>query len=126
MIFFLFYSCDGSFALGYVTVALANSAKFNIEPIQLYSFLSLLQGMDVPLFKSAYESPKMDFLLAHSAFCRDVLKLQKGQRAVISNGRVSWTIIRLYLLVHDIVSSSHPASCFFSADHWSTEERGDL
>ncbi|XP_057190246.1 UDP-glucose:glycoprotein glucosyltransferase 1 isoform X1 [Triplophysa rosa] len=45
-------------------------------------------GMDVPLFKSAYESPKVDFLLAHSVFCRDVLKLQKGQRAVISNGRI--------------------------------------
>ncbi|XP_072544405.1 UDP-glucose:glycoprotein glucosyltransferase 1 isoform X2 [Salminus brasiliensis] len=45
-------------------------------------------GMDVPLFKSAYESPKVDFLLAHSAYCRDVLKLHKGQRAVISNGRI--------------------------------------
>uniref|UniRef100_A0AAR2L2Z5 UDP-glucose ceramide glucosyltransferase-like 1 n=1 Tax=Pygocentrus nattereri TaxID=42514 RepID=A0AAR2L2Z5_PYGNA len=45
-------------------------------------------GMDVPLFKSAYESPKMDFLLAHAAYCRDVLKLRKGQRAVISNGRI--------------------------------------
>ncbi|XP_050991856.1 UDP-glucose:glycoprotein glucosyltransferase 1 isoform X2 [Labeo rohita] len=45
-------------------------------------------GMDVPLFKSAYESPNMNFLLAHSAYCRDVLKLQKGQRAVISNGRI--------------------------------------
>ncbi|XP_054652260.1 UDP-glucose:glycoprotein glucosyltransferase 1 isoform X2 [Dunckerocampus dactyliophorus] len=45
-------------------------------------------GMDVSLFKSAYESPKFDFLLSHAAYCRDVLKLQKGQRAVISNGRV--------------------------------------
>ncbi|XP_066537014.1 UDP-glucose:glycoprotein glucosyltransferase 1 isoform X2 [Hoplias malabaricus] len=45
-------------------------------------------GMDVPLFKSAYESPKVDFLLAHAAYCRDVLKLRKGQRAVISNGRI--------------------------------------
>uniref|UniRef100_A0A671L3N4 UDP-glucose ceramide glucosyltransferase-like 1 n=1 Tax=Sinocyclocheilus anshuiensis TaxID=1608454 RepID=A0A671L3N4_9TELE len=45
-------------------------------------------GMDVPLFKSAYESPNVNFLLAHSAYCRDVLKLQKGQRAVISNGRI--------------------------------------
>uniref|UniRef100_A0A673I2L8 UDP-glucose ceramide glucosyltransferase-like 1 n=1 Tax=Sinocyclocheilus rhinocerous TaxID=307959 RepID=A0A673I2L8_9TELE len=49
---------------------------------------SALQGMDVPLFKSAYESPNVNFLLAHSAYCRDVLKLQKGQRAVISNGRI--------------------------------------
>ncbi|XP_042574669.1 UDP-glucose:glycoprotein glucosyltransferase 1-like isoform X4 [Cyprinus carpio] len=45
-------------------------------------------GMDVPLFKSAYESSNVNFLLAHSAYCRDVLKLQKGQRAVISNGRI--------------------------------------
>ncbi|XP_030630262.1 UDP-glucose:glycoprotein glucosyltransferase 1 isoform X2 [Chanos chanos] len=45
-------------------------------------------GMDVALFKSAYDSSKMDFLLAHAVYCRDVLKLQKGQRAVISNGRI--------------------------------------
>ncbi|KAG9343548.1 hypothetical protein JZ751_013714 [Albula glossodonta] len=45
-------------------------------------------GMDVALFKSAYESPKVDFLLSHAAYCRDVLKLKKGQRAVISNGRI--------------------------------------
>jgi len=45
--------------------------------------------MDVPLFKSAYESSNVNFLLAHSAYCQDVLKLKKGQRAVISNGRVS-------------------------------------
>uniref|UniRef100_A0A8C9T0D2 UDP-glucose ceramide glucosyltransferase-like 1 n=1 Tax=Scleropages formosus TaxID=113540 RepID=A0A8C9T0D2_SCLFO len=45
-------------------------------------------GMDVPLFKSSYESPKVDFLLSHAAYCQDVLKLKKGQRAIISNGRV--------------------------------------
>ncbi|XP_012736496.2 UDP-glucose:glycoprotein glucosyltransferase 1 isoform X1 [Fundulus heteroclitus] len=45
-------------------------------------------GMDLPLFRSAYEGPKFDFLLSHAAYCRDVLKLKKGQRAVISNGRV--------------------------------------
>ncbi|XP_017270490.1 UDP-glucose:glycoprotein glucosyltransferase 1 isoform X1 [Kryptolebias marmoratus] len=45
-------------------------------------------GMDLSLFKSAYEGPKFDFLLSHAAFCRDVLKLKKGQRAVISNGRI--------------------------------------
>lgn len=35
----------------------------------------------------------MDFILSHAVYCRDVLKLKKGQRAVISNGRVrilSW------------------------------------
>lgn len=45
--------------------------------------------MDLSLFRSAYDSPKFDFLLSHAAYCRDVLKLKKGQRAVISNGRVS-------------------------------------
>uniref|UniRef100_A0A8C2X5R1 UDP-glucose ceramide glucosyltransferase-like 1 n=1 Tax=Cyclopterus lumpus TaxID=8103 RepID=A0A8C2X5R1_CYCLU len=45
-------------------------------------------GMDVPLFKDAYEGPKFDFLLSHAAYCRDVLKLKKGQMAVISNGRI--------------------------------------
>ncbi|XP_055013618.1 UDP-glucose:glycoprotein glucosyltransferase 1 [Boleophthalmus pectinirostris] len=45
-------------------------------------------GMDMALFKSAYEDSKFDFLLSHAAFCRDVLKLKKGQRAVISNGRI--------------------------------------
>ncbi|KAK7904184.1 hypothetical protein WMY93_016791 [Mugilogobius chulae] len=45
-------------------------------------------GMDMSLFKSAYEDSKLDFLLSHAAFCRDVLKLKKGQRAVLSNGRI--------------------------------------
>uniref|UniRef100_A0A8C2TUX1 UDP-glucose ceramide glucosyltransferase-like 1 n=1 Tax=Coturnix japonica TaxID=93934 RepID=A0A8C2TUX1_COTJA len=36
----------------------------------------------------AFESPKVDFILSHAVYCRDVLKLKKGQRAVISNGRV--------------------------------------
>uniref|UniRef100_A0A7N9AML1 UDP-glucose glycoprotein glucosyltransferase 1 n=1 Tax=Mastacembelus armatus TaxID=205130 RepID=A0A7N9AML1_9TELE len=45
-------------------------------------------GMDVPLFKAAYEGPKFGFLLSHAAYCRDVLKLKRGQRAVISNGRI--------------------------------------
>uniref|UniRef100_A0A672IRW4 UDP-glucose ceramide glucosyltransferase-like 1 n=1 Tax=Salarias fasciatus TaxID=181472 RepID=A0A672IRW4_SALFA len=49
-------------------------------------------GMDLSLFKSAYEGPKFDFLLSHAAYCRDVLKLKRGQRAVISNGRVSHSL----------------------------------
>lgn len=44
--------------------------------------------MDVSLFKEAFESSKMDFILSHALYCRDVLKLKKGQRMVISNGRV--------------------------------------
>ncbi|XP_073432558.1 UDP-glucose:glycoprotein glucosyltransferase 1 isoform X2 [Dendrobates tinctorius] len=45
-------------------------------------------GMDVSLFREAFESPKVDFILSHSAYCRDVLKLKKGERAVIGNGRI--------------------------------------
>uniref|UniRef100_A0AAV2JJA9 UDP-glucose ceramide glucosyltransferase-like 1 n=1 Tax=Knipowitschia caucasica TaxID=637954 RepID=A0AAV2JJA9_KNICA len=45
-------------------------------------------GMDMTTFKSSYEDSKFDFLLSHAAFCRDVLKLKRGQRAVISNGRI--------------------------------------
>ncbi|XP_060034152.1 UDP-glucose:glycoprotein glucosyltransferase 1 [Erinaceus europaeus] len=45
-------------------------------------------GMDFSLFKEVFESPKMDFLLSHAIYCRDVLKLKKGQRAVVSNGRI--------------------------------------
>ncbi|XP_019359258.1 PREDICTED: UDP-glucose:glycoprotein glucosyltransferase 1 isoform X2 [Gavialis gangeticus] len=45
-------------------------------------------GMDINSFKDAFESPKVDFVLSHAVYCRDVLKLKKGQRAVISNGRI--------------------------------------
>ncbi|XP_058520351.1 UDP-glucose:glycoprotein glucosyltransferase 1 [Ochotona princeps] len=45
-------------------------------------------GMDFSLFNEVFESSKMDFILSHAVYCRDVLKLKKGQRAVISNGRI--------------------------------------
>uniref|UniRef100_A0A8C5LDS4 UDP-glucose:glycoprotein glucosyltransferase 1 n=1 Tax=Jaculus jaculus TaxID=51337 RepID=A0A8C5LDS4_JACJA len=45
-------------------------------------------GMDFSLFKEVFESSRMDFILSHAMYCRDVLKLKKGQRAVISNGRI--------------------------------------
>ncbi|XP_062039182.1 UDP-glucose:glycoprotein glucosyltransferase 1 isoform X1 [Lepus europaeus] len=45
-------------------------------------------GMDFSLFKEVFESSKLDFILSHAMYCRDVLKLKKGQRAVISNGRI--------------------------------------
>uniref|UniRef100_A0A8C4EH43 UDP-glucose ceramide glucosyltransferase-like 1 n=1 Tax=Dicentrarchus labrax TaxID=13489 RepID=A0A8C4EH43_DICLA len=45
-------------------------------------------GRTASLFCEAYEGPKFDFLLSHTAYCRDVLKLKKGQKAVISNGRI--------------------------------------
>nr|XP_051704719.1 UDP-glucose:glycoprotein glucosyltransferase 1 isoform X1 [Oryctolagus cuniculus] len=45
-------------------------------------------GMDFGLFKEVFESSKLDFILSHAIYCKDVLKLKKGQRAVISNGRI--------------------------------------
>ncbi|KAM4859019.1 UDP-glucose:glycoprotein glucosyltransferase 1 isoform 1-T1 [Thomomys bottae] len=45
-------------------------------------------GMDFSVFKEVFESSSMDFILSHAVYCRDVLKLKKGQRAVISNGRI--------------------------------------
>uniref|UniRef100_A0AAY5F5Y9 UDP-glucose ceramide glucosyltransferase-like 1 n=1 Tax=Electrophorus electricus TaxID=8005 RepID=A0AAY5F5Y9_ELEEL len=51
-------------------------------------------GMDVSLFMSVYQSSKVNFLLAHADYCRDVLKLRKGQRAVISNGRLPFCVVR--------------------------------
>ncbi|KAL7990729.1 hypothetical protein Chor_014159 [Crotalus horridus] len=45
-------------------------------------------GMEINTFKAALDAPKVDFILSHAVYCRDVLKLKKGQRAVISNGRI--------------------------------------
>uniref|UniRef100_A0A4X2L323 UDP-glucose ceramide glucosyltransferase-like 1 n=1 Tax=Vombatus ursinus TaxID=29139 RepID=A0A4X2L323_VOMUR len=45
-------------------------------------------GMDVGLFKDAFESFKADFILSHALYCMEVLKLKRGERAVISNGRI--------------------------------------
>lgn len=57
---------------------------FHVSVTSIFFF----QGMDTNIFKEAFESPKVDFILSHAIYCRDVLKLKKGQRAVISNGRV--------------------------------------
>ncbi|KAM4771197.1 UDP-glucose:glycoprotein glucosyltransferase 1 [Rhinophrynus dorsalis] len=45
-------------------------------------------GMDNRLFSEAFESTNVDFVLSHTVYCRDVLKLKKGERAIISNGRI--------------------------------------
>ncbi|KAL8187543.1 UNVERIFIED_CONTAM: UDP-glucose:glycoprotein glucosyltransferase 1, partial [Gekko kuhli] len=45
-------------------------------------------GMDMDTFEDAFQSPKVDFILSHIMYSRDVLKMKKGQRAVISNGRI--------------------------------------
>ncbi|XP_056420029.1 UDP-glucose:glycoprotein glucosyltransferase 1 isoform X2 [Hyla sarda] len=45
-------------------------------------------GMDVGLFREAFDSTKVDFILSHAAYSRDVLKLKRGERAIIGNGRI--------------------------------------
>ncbi|XP_020390116.1 UDP-glucose:glycoprotein glucosyltransferase 1 isoform X4 [Rhincodon typus] len=45
-------------------------------------------GMDNDAFKKMFETLKLDFILSHSSFCKDVVKLKGGQRAIISNGRI--------------------------------------
>uniref|UniRef100_I3JP69 UDP-glucose ceramide glucosyltransferase-like 1 n=1 Tax=Oreochromis niloticus TaxID=8128 RepID=I3JP69_ORENI len=49
----------------------------------------LMQGMDVDAFEKKFNTLEVDFIHTQQLFCQDVLKLNPGQRAVISNGRVS-------------------------------------
>ncbi|XP_051873658.1 UDP-glucose:glycoprotein glucosyltransferase 1 isoform X2 [Pristis pectinata] len=45
-------------------------------------------GMENAAFKKMFESVSLDFILSHSSFCKDVVKVNGGQRAIISNGRI--------------------------------------
>ncbi|XP_041663125.1 UDP-glucose:glycoprotein glucosyltransferase 2 [Cheilinus undulatus] len=48
----------------------------------------LMQGMDSDAFEKKFNTMEVDFIHSHQLFCREVLKLRPGQRAVISNGRI--------------------------------------
>ncbi|XP_028290980.1 UDP-glucose:glycoprotein glucosyltransferase 2 isoform X3 [Gouania willdenowi] len=48
----------------------------------------LMQGMDADAFEKKFNTMEVDFIRSQRLFCRDVLKLGPGQRAVISNGRI--------------------------------------
>ncbi|CAN9497714.1 unnamed protein product [Ophioblennius macclurei] len=48
----------------------------------------LMQGMDADAFEKKFNTLEVDFIRSQQLFCRDVLKLSPGQRAVISNGRI--------------------------------------
>ncbi|XP_061549023.1 UDP-glucose:glycoprotein glucosyltransferase 2 isoform X5 [Phycodurus eques] len=48
----------------------------------------LLQGMDTDAFEKKFNTLEVNFVRSQQLFCRDVLKLSAGQRAVISNGRI--------------------------------------
>uniref|UniRef100_A0A670I5N9 UDP-glucose ceramide glucosyltransferase-like 1 n=1 Tax=Podarcis muralis TaxID=64176 RepID=A0A670I5N9_PODMU len=69
----------------------SNNAKNFITKLAKEENAKMLEaGADITEFAEAFDSPKVDFVLSHTMYSRDVLKLKKGQRAVISNGRVSW------------------------------------
>lgn len=48
----------------------------------------LKQGMDHDAFEKKFNTMEVDFLHSQQKYCREVLKLQAGQRAVVSNGRI--------------------------------------
>ncbi|TMS21155.1 UDP-glucose:glycoprotein glucosyltransferase 1 [Larimichthys crocea] len=86
-------------------------------------------GMDVSLFKDSYEGPKYDFLLSHAAYCRDVLKLKKGQKAVISNGRIIGPLEEEevfnqddFLLLESIILKTSGERIKSKVQHFGTEE----
>ena len=46
------------------------------------------QGMDADAFEKKFNTLEVHLVRSQQLFCRDVLKLSPGQRAVVSNGRV--------------------------------------
>uniref|UniRef100_A0A7N6BS09 UDP-glucose ceramide glucosyltransferase-like 1 n=1 Tax=Anabas testudineus TaxID=64144 RepID=A0A7N6BS09_ANATE len=48
----------------------------------------LMQGVEVDAFEKKFNTLEVDFIRSQQLFCRDVLKLSPGQRAVVSNGRI--------------------------------------
>lgn len=44
--------------------------------------------MDLEAFKKAFETTDPESLKLHQPFCRSVLNMRPGQRAVIANGKV--------------------------------------
>uniref|UniRef100_A0A672RGF5 UDP-glucose glycoprotein glucosyltransferase 2 n=1 Tax=Sinocyclocheilus grahami TaxID=75366 RepID=A0A672RGF5_SINGR len=51
----------------------------------------LKQGMDHDAFEKKFNTMEVDFLHSQQKYCKEVLKLKAGQRAVVSNGRVRFT-----------------------------------
>ncbi|XP_062312651.1 UDP-glucose:glycoprotein glucosyltransferase 2 isoform X3 [Osmerus eperlanus] len=48
----------------------------------------LVQGMDTDAFEKTFNTLEVHLLRSQQLFCRDVLKLSPGRRAVVSNGRI--------------------------------------
>ncbi|XP_072330785.1 UDP-glucose:glycoprotein glucosyltransferase 1 isoform X2 [Scyliorhinus torazame] len=67
-------------------LAKEETAKALAEGADIIEFA--VGGMDNDAFKKMFETLNLDFILSHSSFCKDVVKLKGGQRTVISNGRI--------------------------------------
>ncbi|KAI2660673.1 UDP-glucose:glycoprotein glucosyltransferase 2 [Labeo rohita] len=48
----------------------------------------LKQGMDNDAFEKKFNTMEVDFLHSQQKYCKEILKLKPGQRAVVSNGRI--------------------------------------
>lgn len=74
----------------------------------------LLKGMDDDAFEKKFNTMEVDFIESQQLFCREVLKLSPGERAVISNGRLlglfdeqeEFTVEDFHLLEKITLSSS--------------------
>ncbi|KAF7667781.1 hypothetical protein LDENG_00047960 [Lucifuga dentata] len=72
------------------------------------------KGMDEDTFEKKLNTLEVDFIFSQQLFCRDVLKLNSGQGAVVSNGRIlgpfkeqeEFTVEDFHLLEKITLSSS--------------------
>ncbi|TRY97085.1 hypothetical protein DNTS_027277 [Danionella cerebrum] len=62
----------------------------NVELLQQGTKIKhlLKQGMDHDAFEKKFNTLEVDFLQSQQKYCKDILKLIPGQRAVVSNGRI--------------------------------------
>uniref|UniRef100_A0A8C1FNU3 UDP-glucose ceramide glucosyltransferase-like 1 n=1 Tax=Cyprinus carpio carpio TaxID=630221 RepID=A0A8C1FNU3_CYPCA len=58
------------------------------ENVELLKQDSKDPGMDHDAFEKKFNTMEVDFLHSQQKYCKEVLKLKAGQRAVVSNGRV--------------------------------------
>uniref|UniRef100_A0A8C1LCD3 UDP-glucose ceramide glucosyltransferase-like 1 n=1 Tax=Cyprinus carpio TaxID=7962 RepID=A0A8C1LCD3_CYPCA len=59
----------------------------------------LKQGMDHDAFEKKFNTMEVDFLHSQQKYCKEVLKLKAGQRAVVSNGRVLGQVVNMKVQV---------------------------
>uniref|UniRef100_A0A8C2ENJ1 UDP-glucose ceramide glucosyltransferase-like 1 n=1 Tax=Cyprinus carpio TaxID=7962 RepID=A0A8C2ENJ1_CYPCA len=60
----------------------------NVELLKHDHVTSKTGGMDHDAFEKKFNTMEVDFLHSQQKYCKDVLKLKAGQRAVVSNGRI--------------------------------------